>query len=247
MGLWGLSLLGLLGRSLTDWSMLELSVAVGLRTFWQTGLFILAHEAMHQNLIPGSNSVNHRLGQCCVLLYGFLDYNQCRHNHRLHHKIPAQVGDPDFHDGLHPHPIAWYWHFLRGYLTPPQFCGFTIGWGLILLIGTQVCGWAIANILWFWFLPLVLSSMQLFVFGTYLPHRHGHNGVIPETGTTETGTTETDPISGFQIGRSLLSCYHFGTYHWAHHTSPKTPWYQLPQLAAQLRTAESSSTLMRQP
>jgi beta-carotene/zeaxanthin 4-ketolase len=237
LGLWALSLGGLLGRSFDHGSIAAMLGAIAIRTFLQTGLFIMAHEAMHHNLIPQSDRVNHHLGQFCVLLYGFLDYAQCRRNHRLHHQIPAQVGDPDFHDGIHPHPIAWYWHFLRGYLTGFQFLGFTVGWLVIFGVGTQVCHWPITNILWFWFLPLILSSMQLFVFGTYLPHRQGQDGEHQSRVA----------IDAFSIWRSLLSCYHFGTYHWAHHASPKTPWYSLPTVAMQMTTAESKPTLMRHP
>jgi beta-carotene/zeaxanthin 4-ketolase len=196
--------------------------AIAGRTFLHTGLFILAHDAMHRNLMPQHKLLNHRIGQLCVGLYAFLSYAHCQQNHAQHHKIPAQVGDPDFHDGIHAHPISWYWHFLRGYLSLSGFGRFTLGWSGIFLGGWA---WHISptNILLFWSLPLILSSIQLFVFGTYLPHRHG---------STDRRLTHA-PATGqmaLQVFGSLLSCYHFGDYHWEHHTYPHTPWYRLPYI-----------------
>jgi beta-carotene/zeaxanthin 4-ketolase len=218
-----LSSLGLLlSRSLESMPIAMVLGAIGVRTFLHTGLFILAHDAMHRNLIPQHKSLNHRIGQLCVGLYAFLSYDQCCCNHGQHHKIPAQVGDPDFHDGVHGDPIRWYWHFLRGYLSLPGFGRFTLGWSGILL-----AGWglhiALPNILLFWALPLILSSVQLFVFGTYLPHRGG----LTDRRQDANPTMGQNPV---QILGSLLSCYHFGNYHWEHHTYPKIPWYRLPHI-----------------
>jgi beta-carotene/zeaxanthin 4-ketolase len=195
-----------------------LVAAIGIRTFLQTGLFILAHDAMHLNLVPQHKPLNHGIGRLCVGLYAFLSYDQCQRNHGQHHRIPGQIGDPDFHDGQHTHPIGWYWHFLRGYLSLRGFGLFTLGWSGILLVG---CGWGpitIHNMLLFWVLPLILSSMQLFVFGTYRPHRQGLLPPNPQ------------PRPALQRLWSLCSCYHFGAYHWEHHHNPQTPWYRLPDV-----------------
>jgi hypothetical protein len=40
-------------------------------------------------------------------------------------------------------------------------------WTYVLLLGAPL-----GNLLLFWALPSILSSLQLFYFGTYLPHRH---------------------------------------------------------------------------
>jgi beta-carotene/zeaxanthin 4-ketolase len=215
---WGGSLALLLPVPLSTLPIGGLLVAIGARTFLHTGLFILAHDAMHRNLLPHHHPLNHGIGRLCVGLYAFLSYDQCRRNHGQHHRIPGQIGDPDFHNGVQSHPIAWYWHFLRGYLSLRGFGRFTLGWSGILLGGWGWGGWAIANILLFWALPLILSSMQLFVFGTYRPHRHGLTN--PSPAPSSPGT--------LRIAWSLLSCYHFGDYHWEHHHDPKTPWYRLP-------------------
>jgi beta-carotene/zeaxanthin 4-ketolase len=190
------------------------------RTFLHTGLFILAHDAMHLNLIPQYKRLNQWIGRICVGLYGFLSYAKCQQNHGQHHRIPAQVGDPDFHDGVHDQPLWWYWHFLRGYLSLAGFGWFTLCWLVIFGIGCGVGTIAPSNILLFWVLPLILSSLQLFIFGTYLPHR----GAVAEwPGRSVTPTV---------LARlwSLFNCYHFGNYHAAHHRYPKTPWYRLPRV-----------------
>ncbi len=70
----------------------------------------------------------------------------------------------------------------------------------------------------FWLLPLVLSSMQLFYFGTYLPHRED---LSPFCDHHRARSLDLPPIW------SLLSSYHF-SYHWEHHEYPQIPWYQLP-------------------
>jgi beta-carotene/zeaxanthin 4-ketolase len=228
LGAWLSTLSLLLPLSLATIPIGWLLAAIGGRTFLHTGLFILAHDAMHRNLIPQDSVLNHRIGQLCVGLYGFLSYAQCRRNHGLHHQIPAQIGDPDWHDGVHRHPLWWYWHFLRGYLSLRGFGWFTLGWSGILLLGGGGLQLPVANILLFWALPLILSSIQLFIFGTYLPHRCGTIGVAPSTSLqTPQADDRRTPVNRLW---SLLSCYHFGNYHWAHHTHPTIPWYRLPQL-----------------
>jgi beta-carotene/zeaxanthin 4-ketolase len=218
VGAWLSTLAILLPRSIGTMPIGWVIGTIAGRTFLHTGLFILAHDAMHRNLIPPHKALNQRIGQLCVGLYAFLSYDQCCRNHGQHHKIPAQVGDPDFHDGIHGDPIRWYWHFLRGYLSLPGFGRFTLGWSGILL-GGSLAQIALPNILLFWALPLILSSVQLFIFGTYLPHRNGL-----------TDRRREHEQNYVQILASLLSCYHFGNYHWEHHTYPQIPWYRLPHI-----------------
>jgi beta-carotene ketolase (CrtW type) len=72
----------------------------------------------------------------------------------------------------------------------------------------------------FWVLPLVLSSLQLFLFGTYLPHRGGDAGPSGRHAVRSLG---------YPHLLSLLACYHFG-YHAEHHAHPAVPWFRLPAL-----------------
>ena len=190
-----------------------------LRTFLQTGLFIIAHDAMHQSLMPRHRSLNHRIGMLALQFYACLPYGQCRQNHIRHHQAPAQSGDPDYHDGHHPDPIRWYIRFMGGYLSWRQLLALLCCWALTASLLLPFTATILERILLFWVLPLLLSSIQLFVFGTYLPHR----GSSSDDASGRVTSTSLPPLL------SLLSCYHFG-YHWEHHAFPATPWFALPVL-----------------
>lgn len=191
-----------------------------VRTFLHTGLFIISHDAAHGALYAPHAQWNHRLGALAIAIYALLPYAKFVQCHRLHHTIPGRVGDPDYHDGKHPHPIKWYWQFMQGYLDQRQslqvFVWFTVIFHLVRLgLGVNAL-----NILSFWVLPILLSSMQLFFFGTYLPHRE------PQGGYTNRHHAQS---SAFPEWLSFITCYHFG-YHWEHHEYPHTPWFALPSV-----------------
>jgi beta-carotene/zeaxanthin 4-ketolase len=199
----------------------NLSLFIFVRTFAQTGLFVIAHDAMHRTLVPQHRWLNDKVGALALGLYACLPYYQCRVNHSKHHQNPAQVGDPDFHDGVHSHPLLWYIRFLKGYLSWQWLVRFGLYISMIGFVSSRGFSVSVLPGLLLWLLPLSLSSLQLFFFGTYLPHRQGLSPRVK-------------PFQG--KGRkalnlwSLLSCYHFGYYHWEHHQSPQIPWYRLPTL-----------------
>jgi beta-carotene ketolase (CrtW type) len=212
ISLWFLSFVGFLLIDLTQFSIVYLIGIVLARTFLQTGLFILAHDAMHQSLVPGNVELNHAIGKFAIGLYAVLNYDQCLRNHRLHHQIPGQVGDPDFHNGSNPQGLSWYFRFLRTYLPVSQMLLFLtiVGSGLVgLIFVLQV---SVVNCVLVWMAPLILSSLQLFCFGTYFPHRN-----------------EDNVIRSAYYSRviSFLVCYNF-SYHQEHHKHPDVPWYALP-------------------
>lgn len=192
--------------------------AVLLRTWLHTGLFIVAHDAMHGLLLPGRPRANHRMGTLALALYGALDYGHCRRNHALHHHRPASAGDPDFLRDPGDGALRWYLQFMVGYLTWKQMTLLLAGWGGLIaglgLIQPISLQQASLRMLMGCTLPLLLSSMQLFVVGTYLPHRrHSSDG----------------PTSLAWPGLlSLLACYHFG-YHREHHEQPDLAWFELPE------------------
>jgi beta-carotene/zeaxanthin 4-ketolase len=105
---------------------------------------------------------------------------------------------------------------MKGYLDVGQTIVQFFGMGILFLtlhFGFHV---SITNLFWFWVLPILLSTMQLFFFGTYLPHRadnaeNSHHAIS----------------SNYPLIWSFLTCYHFG-YHWEHHEYPLLPWYKLP-------------------
>jgi beta-carotene ketolase (CrtW type) len=207
---WLVSLLALLRLTPPSLPLSGLVLVVLGRTLLQTGLFIVAHDAMHGSLLPGRPRFNDRLGQLALLLYACLPYHHCRANHRRHHQAPGTALDPDFRAGDGGPP--WFVRFMGGYLSWPQMTALLSCWAATgLLLGTAL------PVLLFWTLPLLLSSLQLFFFGTVLPHRHGVADGLPH-----------QPRSlDWPLGLSLLACYHFG-YHREHHEAPTVPWFRLP-------------------
>jgi beta-carotene/zeaxanthin 4-ketolase len=188
------------------------------RMFIQTGLFIVAHDAIHGSVVPGDHRLNRWIGQLALTLYALLSYQKLSLNHRQHHQHPGQSGDPDFHDGTHYHIFSWYLKFMKEYLNHRQKV--VLFFGMSLIFFTLYWGFhvSVSNLILFWLLPIILSSMQLFLFGTYLPHRSGsaepsHHAIS----------------SNYPLIWSFLSCYHFG-YHWEHHEYPLLPWYRLPSV-----------------
>ncbi|MEB3259938.1 MAG: fatty acid desaturase [Cyanobacteriota bacterium] len=196
--------------------------AVVLRTLLQTGLFIVAHDAMHSTLWPDRPEVNRRIGQLALLLYAALPYERCRRNHVLHHRHAGTQRDPDHHPDGQPAAWRWYGRFMAAYLSPGQLTGLVLGWLVLAALGSQVSASPVLNVLLYGALPTLLSSLQLFVVGTYLPHR----GAVLHRGAEETPGHEPRSLA-WPCWLSLLSCYHFG-YHWEHHAYPHLAWHELP-------------------
>ncbi|WP_448560495.1 fatty acid desaturase [Trichothermofontia sp.] len=208
------------------WSGLGLGGAIVLRTLLQTGLFIIAHDAMHQSLLPQHLRLNHALGAIALFCYAGLDYPYCRHHHFRHHQNPGQTQDQDCR-GQDRGPLIWYYQFLANYLDHWQMlrCCLVVlsllGFTYHRNSGFQDSCW---TVLCFYLLPLFLSSLQLFIFGTYLPHRRLED---------EPSNAHCSRSLAYPLWLSFLACYHFG-YHWEHHEYPHLPWYQLPQAHRQL-------------
>ncbi len=178
------------------------------------GLFIVAHDAMHGSLAPGRPKLNLWAGRTALALYAGFSYDRMLPKHFEHHRRPGSPEDPDF-DADHPrHFWRWYWTFLRRYFGLREWAVLAAVSVLYLLL----FGAALPNVLLLWALPAILSSLQLFYYGTYRPHRH-----------------EEEPFADWHATRSssynwlvsLLTCFHFG-YHHEHHRSPGTPWWRLP-------------------
>ncbi|WP_399230497.1 fatty acid desaturase [Synechococcus sp. CS-1332] len=217
---WFATLVGLLLAQPAHWSPSAIVLAVAVRTFLQTGLFILGHDAMHRTLVPGIPGLNDGLGRLALMLYAGLPFGRCRRHHLRHHRSPGSLRDPDFRLASGDGPLPWYVRFMGHYLSLNQLALLLISWfavaGLLMVVEPQRS----MNVMAFWVLPLVLSSFQLFVFGTYLPHRSG--------GPAAAGSHSIQSL-GYSHLLSLLACYHFG-YHWEHHAYPAVPWFRLPEL-----------------
>jgi beta-carotene ketolase (CrtW type) len=220
-GILGLAWLGslvvCLSLDLSGLSPALVLVAILVRTFLHTGLFIVGHDAMHRVLVPSRPALNDRLGAFALALYAALPYGLCLQNHHQHHQSPGGAGDPDVHRNRSAPLWSWYASFMGGYLSCRQFATLLAGWGVVLFGASTWSETPIASVLLFCTLPLLLSSLQLFLVGTYLPHRNQ--------------ATPANPHHAISLDwpewLSLLACYHFG-YHLEHHEAPQLCWFQLP-------------------
>ncbi|WP_235530408.1 fatty acid desaturase [Sphingomonas sp. Leaf62] len=200
-----------------QWSVGTLPIAVALilvQTWLSTGLFIIAHDAMHGALAPTHPVLNRTVGTLCLSLYACLSYAALLPQHHLHHKHAGRHGDPDFHGG-DPRLAAWFLQFFRTYYSHGQIARITV-MALIYIFGF---GASLGNIVLFWAVPALGAVGQLFVFGTWLPHRERE---APFQDAHRTHSIKVGPAL------SLLTCFHFGGYHHEHHLSPGTPWWGLP-------------------
>ncbi len=212
------SLIVLFSIDVSQTPLILIVAAILLRAFLHTGLFITAHDAMHGTVFPQNRKVNDFIGSIATRMYALLSYKTLLEKHKLHHRYPASDKDPDFFEKEQKNPFAWYAKFMKSYLEGKQTWVLLIGMSLIfylLLLGLKI---PISNLLLFWLLPLSLSSVQLFYFGIFLPHRR------PAGGYRNRHRARSNYYSVFW---SFIACYHFG-YHWEHHEFPNLPWYKLP-------------------
>jgi beta-carotene/zeaxanthin 4-ketolase len=217
---WFTSLGILLWVNIAQISAVWVILAIAGRTFLQTGLFIIAHDAMHGIVFPKSQRINHWIGAVAINIYAFLPYKTCFLRHRQHHHQPGRAGDPDFHDGIHKNAFSWYIKFMSVYLDTRQKIVLFILMSVVFYTLKDGFHIPAANLILFWVLPILLSSVQLFFFGTYLPHREH---------PARYGNPHYAVSSNYPIVLSFLTCYHFG-YHQEHHEYPFLPWYKLPSV-----------------
>jgi beta-carotene/zeaxanthin 4-ketolase len=189
------------------------------QTFLYTGLFITAHDAMHGAVFPGNKNVNKFFGVLSVSLYALFSYALLLDKHWRHHRFSGTEQDPDFHDGRHKGFWRWYFHFMFTYIGWKQILGMAIVFNVL----NHLLGIPTLNLLLFWVTPALLSTLQLFYFGTFLPHRE-----LEEPFTDKHRARSND----YRVLLSFLSCYHFG-YHWEHHAYPYVPWWKLPSMRRQ--------------
>lgn len=187
-----------------------------VQTWLSTGLFIVAHDAMHGALAPARPRLNRAVGTLALGLYAGLSYRQLAPKHAGHHRHVGSAKDPDFHAADPRRLGPWFLAFVRGYYTHAQIGRITVAALIYLLLGASLL-----NIIVFWAVPALLALCQLFYFGTYLPHRHQDDGFADRHRARS---------SAFSPLVSLLTCFHFGGYHHEHHLSPGTPWWALPRL-----------------
>ncbi len=217
---WTISIVFALRQNLNDLHHGHIAFLIFWQTFLYTGLFITAHDAMHGTAFFSNKITNKIIGMMSVLIYAMFSYKNLFIKHHQHHKLPGTQDDPDFHDGIHKGFLSWYIHFLFTYLTWKQL----LAMAMVFNILYHLLNISLANLLLFWILPSMLSTLQLFFFGTYLPHRESM-----EAFTDHHRARSND----YNILVSLVTCYHFG-YHWEHHQYPYVPWWKLPKVRQQI-------------
>jgi beta-carotene ketolase (CrtW type) len=192
-----------------------LYVHIAVQTYLYTGLFITAHDAMHGQVSP-NRKVNKEIGQVATLLFAALSYSRLWEKHLLHHRFSGAVGDPDYCT-TSQNFWRWWFSFMKNYISWWQIVILAVVFNILQIWINQ---W---NLILFWILPSVLSTFQLFYFGTFQPHRLPHTeAMMPHNSRTQKGPH----------WWAMLSCYFFG-YHFEHHESPRTPWWKLYQMKGQ--------------
>jgi beta-carotene ketolase (CrtW type) len=172
-----------------------------------TGLFITAHDAMHGTVSQSHPKINYIIGWICTILYAVFPFSMLYVKHHQHHQFVHTKKDPDYHQGNF---LVWYFNFIKQYLKWWQIITMAFIYNVLKIwIPEQ-------NLLFFWVIPSLLSTLQLFYFGTYLPHKGEHQNIH------QSRTQSKNHIWAF------FSCYFFG-YHFEHHDSPATPWWKLWQ------------------
>ncbi len=193
---------------------------IGLQCWLYTGVFIVAHDTMHGSLIPRHPQLNAAIGTIILFIYAGFNWRKMREAHHAHHDNAGHSGDPDFNMDNPKDFWPWYVKFFTQYFGWPQVAvlvGFTLAY--VFVFGADYL-----NTIIMWAVPAILSSVQLFYFGTYLTHRHKR-----ELGHKEGFVDHHNARSNdYPRWLSLLTCFHFG-YHHEHHLYPHEPWWRLPK------------------
>ncbi len=202
--LWVTNLVYLLNCEVTlyDWKIYALFL---VQTHLYTGLFITAHDAIHQ-CISKIRFVNNRLGRIASALFMFNSYSRLHDNHMKHHRYNGTSKDPDYHDVDSFFP--WFAKFVSAYVTWKQIVFVALAFNLLWYM------FPVENVILFYTLPSILATFQMFYFGTFAPH----------TGTHE-NKHKSRTLSKNHLW-AFVSCYFFG-YHYEHHDAPWIPWWRL--------------------
>ncbi|WP_299193784.1 fatty acid desaturase [uncultured Erythrobacter sp.] len=203
-----------------SWASLPQALVMAAVQCWlSVGVFIVCHDAMHGSLAPGWQRLNAGLASVLLFLYAGFRWRVLRDAHFVHHKLAGHAGDPDFDEDNPASFARWYATFFKRYF----------GWQSLLFVHAVVgvywlvIGIPMVQIVLLYGAPALLSSLQLFYFGTYRPHYHRSGEAFADSHNART--------DGFGRLASLITCFHFG-YHLEHHRRPDVPWWALPSARA---------------
>jgi len=197
-------------------SILRTLALIVVQTWLSVGLYIVAHDAMHGSLCPGERGLNRRVGALALWLYAGFSFDKLLPMHHAHHRAPGMPEDPDFAPMSPDRALPWYLGFMRTYVGRREVLIMLARVGVYMLAGAPL-----QNIVLFFALPGLLSSLQLFWFGTFLPHRHVSDAEFVDSHRSRS--------NAYGTLLSLMTCFHFG-YHHEHHRFPAAPWWRLPAI-----------------
>ena len=165
LGAWAAHLVWLLAGPALPWPRRSPGCTSLLQAYLCTGLFITGHDAMH-GTVSRRRWVNEAVGTVACFLFAGLSYRRLVVNHRAHHADPTRRGRPGL---LHPHPglLAVVRHLHGRYTTlAAARSSWRLKFNVLLLLG--VAQWRMLGLLGG---ARGAGTLQLFYFGTYLPHR----------------------------------------------------------------------------
>ncbi|PWK28130.1 beta-carotene ketolase (CrtW type) [Arcicella aurantiaca] len=206
ISLWLVALVYLLNYKIDFYNPL-VYVFVLVQTHLYTGIFITAHDAIHGVVAPDNKKLNYWIGFLCATIFAYNNYEKLSRKHHLHHAHVVTENDPDYYNGNF---FRWYLKFALEYVTVWQILFMAITYNILKLF------FPMENLIVFWEIPAILSTLQLFYFGTYLPHRGEH-------APTDKYKARSQKLNHFV---AFMSCYFFG-YHHEHHAYPYLPWWKL--------------------
>jgi beta-carotene/zeaxanthin 4-ketolase len=180
-----------------------------IQAYLFTGLFITSHDAMHRT-VSKYIYINNFIGRLTAFLFAGFSYGRLLKNHKLHHQFPGTAQDPDY-CVKSQNFFVWFGHFIYKYVTIIQIIVVAITFNILKFWYSEISIW------FFYVIPALLGTLQLFYFGTYRPHKQPH-------------TNRMKPHNSRTLKRNhfvaMLTCYFFG-YHSEHHTMPHIPWWKL--------------------
>lgn len=209
ISLWLFHLVYILNFVEVNFSSPFLYLHIFIQAYFYTGLFITGHDAMH-GTISRNKKINKAIGTASTFLFAGLSYNRLIKNHFMHHKHPGEDNDPDFYTKSQNFWI-WWMMFMMRYTTLTQLIIMAVAFNIFKIWFDDL------TLIMYWVIPAFIGTLQLFFFGTYLPHKYPHTeNMLPHNARTQKKNHLW----------AMLSCYFFG-YHHEHHESPRTPWWQL--------------------
>ena len=217
ISLWAISLAYLLHYKI-EWNDPLVYVFVLIQMHLYTGVFITAHDAIHGVVVPKNKRLNYWIGFLCATIFAYNNYEKLSRKHHLHHAHVVSDKDPDYYHGNF---FQWYLKFALEYVTFWQILAMAVTYNILKLF------FPMENLIVFWEAPAILSTLQLFYFGTYLPHRGKHE-------ITDKFKARSQQLNHF---KAFITCYFFG-YHHEHHAYPYLPWWQLAAAKEQADAAK---------